>query len=111
MDQDWSAVGKAITERLDERGMTMTDLAAKSGVSLTTVRELVHVLDTRRRQPRTLVALSETLGWPGDHLAKVLHGRAAPAADQSDLDVLKVEMVELRNRVTELENHVQQLGR
>ena len=49
MDQDWAAVGAAIKARLDEQGMTMTELAARSGVSLTTVRELVHVLNTRRR--------------------------------------------------------------
>ena len=33
MNQDWSAVSTAIRARLDDRGMTMTELASRSGVS------------------------------------------------------------------------------
>jgi lambda repressor-like predicted transcriptional regulator len=102
--QDWQAVAAAIVDRLDERGMTMTDLAARSGVSLTTVRELVHVLNTRRRQPRTLAAVSEALGWPSDHLGRVLRGQAKnqePAPD--GLAAIWAELRELRARVTALE--------
>ena len=103
MSQDWSAVAVALRDRLDERGMTMTELAARSGVSLTTVRELVHVLNTRRRQPRTLASLSTALGWPAEHLGTVLRGRTLvePAAD--DLASVRRELRDLRERVEALE--------
>jgi transcriptional regulator with XRE-family HTH domain len=108
MDQDWSALGRAIADRLDERGMTMTDLANQSGVSLTTVRELVHVLNTRKRNPRTLSALAESLGWPADHLAKVLRRQAdAEEAAPGEISELRQELSELRTRVAALE---EQLG-
>jgi transcriptional regulator with XRE-family HTH domain len=106
MDQDWSAVASALRGRLDERGMTMTELATRSGVSLTTVRELVHVLNTRRRQPRILASLSTALGWPADHLGSVLRGRQ-PAHDSptGPPDVHR-ELDELRRRVEALERIV-----
>ncbi|OLT11304.1 hypothetical protein BJF78_27320 [Pseudonocardia sp. CNS-139] len=104
MNEDWSAVGAAIQTRLDEQGLTMTELAARSGVSLTTVRELVHVLSTRRRQPRVLASLSTALGWPDDHLAAVLRGRAQPEPPPPDeLAAIRRELRELRARVEALE--------
>ena len=103
MDQDWAAVATAMRDRLDEQGMTMTELAARSGVSLTTVRELVHVLNTRRRQPRTLASLSAALGWPPEHLQTVLRGRPAAAPPADDLTVVRRELRDLRSRVETLE--------
>lgn len=108
MDQDWEAVAAAIRARLEDQGLTMTDLASRSGVSLTTVRELVHVLNTRRRQPRTLVSLSTALGWPADHLGAVLRGKPTvepPAED--DLTAIRRELRELRTRVEALEHPAQ----
>lgn len=105
MSQDWVAVAAALRERLDDQGMTMTDLAARSGVSLTTVRELVHVLNTRRRQPRTLASLSTALGWPEDHLGAVLRGKIGTGEipPSGDLVVLREELRDLRRRVEALE--------
>jgi len=104
MNQDWSAVGTAIRARLDDRGMTMTELASRSGVSLTTVRELVHVLNTRRRQPRTLASLSSALGWPPDHLGTVMRGRSVDDETPPDeLATVRSELRELRDRVEALE--------
>jgi lambda repressor-like predicted transcriptional regulator len=106
LTQDWQAVATAIADRLDERGMTMTELAAQSGVSLTTVRELVHVLNTRRRQPRTLAALSVALGWPSEHLGQVLRGQpsATETAGNTDtLGVIRAELRDLQARVSALE--------
>lgn len=103
MTENWAAVAAALRERLDERGMTMTDLAAQSGVSLTTVRELVHVLSTRRRQPRTLSSLSTALGWPADHLGNVLRGRAVAAQATTDIAAIRRELRDLRRRVEALE--------
>jgi transcriptional regulator with XRE-family HTH domain len=103
MSQDWAAVGAAIRARLDERGMTMTELASRSGVSLTTVRELVHVLNMRRRQPRTLASLSNALGWPTDHLATLLRGRATEDIPADDLAEIRSDLRDLRERVEALE--------
>jgi hypothetical protein len=106
LTQDWQAVATAIADRLDERGMTMTELAAQSGVSLTTDRELVHVLNTRRRQPRTLTALSIALGWPSDHLGQVLRGQAGAtetARDTVSLGAIRAELRDLQARVSALE--------
>lgn len=101
--QDWSAVGKAIEDRLQDQGMTMTDLANRSGVSLTTVRELVQVLNVRKRNPRTLSALSETLSWPSNHLTKILNGEPVATASPDELSALREELRELRARVEALE--------
>ena len=103
MDQDWAAVGAAIKARLDEQGMTMTELAARSGVSLTTVRELVHVLNTRRRQPRTLTSLSTALGWPAEQLGAILRGQSTTALPRDELAVIRGELRDLRSRVEALE--------
>ena len=103
MNQEWSAVGAALRERLDERGMTMTELAVRSGVSLTTIRELVHVLNTRRRQPRTLASLSTALGWPSEHLGTVLRGHAVAEPPADDLASVRHELRDLRRRVEALE--------
>ncbi|MGH3341569.1 MAG: hypothetical protein ACRDPK_01560 [Carbonactinosporaceae bacterium] len=87
--------------------MTMTDLANRSGVSLTTVRELVHALSTRRRQPRILGGLSRALGWPEDHLVRVLrggtHDEPSPEGPEA-LKALQEEVRELRDRVDALED-------
>ena len=103
MNQDWSAVGAALRARLDEQGMTMTELATRSGVSLTTVRELVHVLNTRRRQPRTLASLSTALGWPAERLGAVLRGQSTTALPRDDLAAIRGELRDLRSRVEALE--------
>lgn len=105
MSQDWAAVAAALRNRLDQQGTTMTDLAARSGVSLTTVRELVHMLNTRRRQPRTLAALSTALGWPADHLGAVLRGQGAEQSDPGELATIRRELRDLRGRVEALERN------
>lgn len=111
MNEDWAAVGRAIAHRLDERGMTMTDLANQAEVSLTTIRELAHVLNTRRRHPRTLGNISKSLGWPEDHLLQVLRSGSpeAPGAetDPDELRALRQELQELRERVEALEERSQ----
>lgn len=103
MSQDWPAVGAAIRARLDDRGMTMTELATRSGVSLTTVRELVHVLNERRRQPRTLASLSSALGWPADHLGAVLRGHSTDDIATDDLAAIRRDLRDIRHRVEALE--------
>jgi prefoldin subunit 5 len=116
VDQDWGAVSKALRDRLAETGRTQTELANTARVSLTTVRELVHNLNARRRNPRTLVALSVALGWPERHLDDVLRGQASgdSAIERRDpvieelrglreqLGAVQLEIAAVRERTSEL---------
>jgi len=115
MADDWVAVGKAITARLDELGMTQLELAAKSKVSPATIRELQYNKLPRRRHPRTLEAVSTALEWPAEYLNDVLAGkRAKPYEDErSDqvlgvLDEIQDQLTEIRARLAAVE---QQLAR
>jgi transcriptional regulator with XRE-family HTH domain len=71
---NWTAVGNAITARLDEIGMQQKDLAARSNVSVATIRE-IQAGKERRRNPRILRDISVRLGCPANHLEDLLHGR------------------------------------
>nr|WP_255426511.1 XRE family transcriptional regulator [Pseudonocardia sp. C8] len=109
-DEDWDAVATAIHDRLAALRMTQMELASRAQVSITTVRELQHNLNPRRRRPQTLTAVSEALGWPGRYLAQVLVGESpAPHADEktdpvlAELTALREEVAELRQRIGELE--------
>jgi hypothetical protein len=111
LTDDWAAVAKAISERLDEKRVTQMEIAAQARISLTTLRELQHNIKPRRRRPQTLATLSEALGWPGGYLAKVLHGEdARPApAEAGDpvlgwLSSLERELHALRDRVDRVES-------
>lgn len=93
MAKDWDAVAAAIRARMTEIDMTQADLAARAGVALMTVRELQHNLQPRRRNPRTMAAVSEALGWPGDQLARVLGGQSTTDVDQDDPVLAELESV------------------
>lgn len=110
MAEEWAAVARAISSRLEELGMTQLEVAAKSKVSPATIRELQYNKMPRRRNPRTLEALSEALDWPPDHLSNVLAGTAAqPYQDEAEdpilrkLDDVLEQLHELRSRVESVE--------
>jgi len=119
--EDWTAVAKAITARASELDLRQKDLAERSGVSLAIVREIQQDRIQRRRNPRTLEALSLALGWHAQHLAAVLHGedppaRGAPAAgtplaqDRALvlLDAILRELRGLRTQVGALTRRIEQ---
>lgn len=90
MAEDWVAVAEAITGRMRELKLSQRDLAVHSNVSVATIREIQRHRIKRRRNPRTLESLSESLGWPRQHLDAVLNGRlpqdpAEPAGGDGDL--------------------------
>lgn len=112
-ESDWDAVALAIQNRLSETRATQMDIASRARVSLTTLRELQHNLNPRRRRPQTLTAVSEALGWPADYLTRVLRGEpAAPHTDEvrdpvlSALKDLEQEIRGLRARVDEIERQL-----
>jgi hypothetical protein len=109
--EDWDAVAVAIQNRLAETRMTQMDVASRARLSLTTVRELQHNLNPRRRRPQTLAAVSQALGWPPDYLQQVLHGDRPQPRDEEvadpvlhALDGLAREIRDLRERVKQIEN-------
>ena len=113
MADDWVAVGKAITARLSELGITQLDLAAKSKVSPATIRELQYNKLPRRRNPRTLEAISDALEWPVDYLSNVLAGEIAQAhEDERDdpvlgaLDEIHDQLREIRARLAAVEQQL-----
>lgn len=110
---DWDAVARAIQARLTETRMTQMEVASRAEVSLTTLRELQHNLNPRRRRPQTLSAVSEALGWPSGYLAGVLAGgQPEPHTDEARdpvlaaISSLKQEIRALRSRVDEIEQQL-----
>lgn len=111
--QDWDAVAQAISARLTDTRMTQMDVASRAQVSLTTLRELQHNLNPRRRRPQTLTAISQALGWPADHLDRILHGDRpqSPADEAHDpivraIDDLSQQVRQLRSRVEQIEQQL-----
>jgi hypothetical protein len=103
--EDWVAVAEAITGRMRELKMSQKDLAADSNVSVATIREIQKHRISRRRNPRTLESLSESLDWPREHLDAVLNGRLPqnPAADAGDDTG---DDTDLRSRLEQLERRL-----
>lgn len=111
MAKDWDAVAAAIQDRLMELDMTQAELAQRAGVALMTVRELQHNLKSRRRNPRTLAAVSVALGWPSEQLAKVLDGQGVEDPDVGDpvlaeLDAVKEDLTAIHRRLDAIERQL-----
>jgi hypothetical protein len=109
--EDWTAVSRAISDRVAELRTTQMEVAAKARISLTTLRELQRNINPRRRRPQTLAALSEALGWPADYLAKVLHGEDVQPDAKRDpvldsLAFIERELGDLRERVDRIEQQL-----
>ncbi|MCP2262244.1 hypothetical protein LX15_005978 [Streptoalloteichus tenebrarius] len=117
MTEDWAAVAAALNARTAELSMKQKELAERSGVSLAIIREMQQDRIRRRRNPRTLEALSIALGWHPQHLTAVLHGQEPPSAEGSPaptpedpvvvlLDTLVREVRGLRAQVGALANRL-----
>jgi transcriptional regulator with XRE-family HTH domain len=76
--EDWAAVAREVNSRAASLGLRQKDLAERSGVSLAIVREIQQNKTQRRRNRRTLEALSVALQWHPQHLEAVLGGLKPP---------------------------------
>lgn len=103
---DWDAVARAVQNRLAETRATQMDIAARARVSLTTLREVQHNLNPRRRRPQTLSAISEALGWPPGYLAQVLRGEAAAAHPDEVTDPVLTSLKDLEDEIAGLRERV-----
>jgi hypothetical protein len=76
--EDWRAVAVAINTRMLSLRRGQQEVALAAGVSVATVRVLQRGDRGRRAQNTTLSAVSRALGWPDDHLVRVLLGDSYP---------------------------------
>ncbi|MBL7487620.1 helix-turn-helix domain-containing protein [Frankia sp. AgB1.9] len=70
--EDWLAVANWLNSRMAERRIGQQQLADAAGVSVATVRVLQRGAGGRRVQNETLAAICRALGWPDNHLLRVL---------------------------------------
>ncbi|MGF7238236.1 MAG: helix-turn-helix domain-containing protein, partial [Frankia sp.] len=70
--ENWAAVAEALNRRMARLRIGQADLAARSGVSVSTLRTVQHGITGRRVQNRTLIAIARALDWPDDHLVRLL---------------------------------------
>jgi hypothetical protein len=109
--ENWAEVARAISDRVRELGWRQRELAERSHVSLAVVREIQRHTVERRRNRRTLEALSVALGWEPERLDGVLKGRAPQAGSHavpdgvavlSRLDSVERRLDEISKLLTEL---------
>ncbi|MFJ6672729.1 helix-turn-helix domain-containing protein [Actinosynnema sp. NPDC091369] len=110
MKEDWSAVAEAVNARATELALKQRELAEKSGVSLAIVREIQQGRIQRRRNPRTLEALSIALDWHPQHLTAVLNGQNPPEADATAAQVDNPVIPLLNTIIREIRGLRAQLG-
>jgi transcriptional regulator with XRE-family HTH domain len=113
--ENWAAVARAISERVRELGWRQRELAERSHVSASVVREIQRHTVERRRSPRTLEALSVALGWEPERLDQVLKGHAQQAGGHtapdsagpwSRLGSLESRLAEISKLLTELRSDI-----
>jgi transcriptional regulator with XRE-family HTH domain len=95
---------------MSDLGITQTELAAKSGVSVSNLRQIQHGED-RKRSRSTLAAISRGLGLPEDHLWQVSQqGAVSEGTEQVGqepaIEALRSELADLRQRVETLETRL-----
>jgi transcriptional regulator with XRE-family HTH domain len=105
---NWAAVAEAIRSRVTELGITQAQLAARSGVSESTIRQLMKNYGPRRRNRHTLEDTSKGLDWPADYLSRILDGGDAGRLSGSG-DPMRAEIDELRSRVADLTSRMEAL--
>jgi len=108
--EDWGGVAVALNERMAALRVGQQELAGRSGVSVSTLRQLQHGA-SRRVQNKTLTAIATALDWPPDHLTAVLlRGRpatsdAAPDGDPvaGGLARIEAQLTDVRERLAAVE--------
>lgn len=113
MTEDWAAVARAIDARLAELNWRQRELAERAQVSVAIVRELHRNTTQRRRNTRTLEALSLTLGWHPEHLDALLRGCTPPDRGQpetSPSDPVIARLTSIDRRLAAIERRLEELA-
>ncbi|WP_035288764.1 helix-turn-helix domain-containing protein [Actinokineospora spheciospongiae] len=109
MEEDWSAVAKAIKSRTRELGLRQRQLADRSQVSQAIIRELENHTVERRRNSKTLEALSLALEWHPGHLTALLHGkkplRPGETGDQA-MDTVLSRLEAIQDRLADISDRL-----
>ncbi|GLW90290.1 XRE family transcriptional regulator [Actinokineospora globicatena] len=109
--RNWNAVARTISARARELELSQLALAERSQVASATIRELQYNTVQRRRNTRTLEALSVALELHPGHLFAILTGRTPPSREPPPLPPLdplaRLHIVEqhvlvLRQRLDEI---------
>lgn len=112
--EDWAAVAAALNERMAARRIGQQELAAASGVSVSTLRLVQHGAG-RRVQNKTLTAIARALDWPDDHLIRILVGDRSGSTEPAErighqilatLDRVEQRLTEIGDRLTVVEQLV-----
>ncbi len=106
MTDDWAAVSRAITDRMVELSLSQRQLIERSRVSKAIVGEIQHNTVQRHRSERTLVALSQALGWHSNHLDAILKGYPPPRVG----DPVVTSEKDVPGRLTVIENELRQIN-
>jgi|tagenome__1003787_1003787.scaffolds.fasta_scaffold20948353_3 transcriptional regulator with XRE-family HTH domain len=116
VSEDWSAVAAAINERMTALGLNQRQLAERSQVALSIVREIAHNTVQRRRAGRTLEALSVALGCHPRHLAAILLGQQPPRPEDpidygadgvpARLAAIEDQLAEITKRLDEMNANI-----
>jgi transcriptional regulator with XRE-family HTH domain len=72
--ENWAAVGRAVSGRMDRLGISKAELARRVRSSETTIRDIARGIGQHNES--MLVAISAVLGWPTDYLVNILDGEA-----------------------------------
>jgi hypothetical protein len=110
-NEDWVAVGQAISDRMAQIGISTARLARETGLSETTIRYIGNPASGHNKS--TLVAISAVLGWRYDHLTNILlrqpqeNPRDASLVEAYFENLLHTEVGSVKDEVAEVMDIVQ----
>lgn len=110
MAENWTAVAREISSRAAVLGLRQKELVQRSGVSAAIVREIQQGRIKRRRNPRTLEALSVALEWHPQHLSAVLAGDRPPPTGEAPPPVPDPVVAALNTLIREVRGLRAQIG-
>jgi transcriptional regulator with XRE-family HTH domain len=107
--EDWQAVAAALNGRMAACRIGQQELSQRCGVSVSTLRAIQHGARSRRVQNKTLAAISRALGWPEDHLTRVLLATGEPPSPAEDPGQVNVILARIDQRLREMNQRLADL--
>ena len=105
MHSDWHAVARTIEDRMDQLGLSQTDLVRRSGVSDATIRKLQRGDATGEFRRPVLAAVSRALEMHPGALSAIARGDEPPRVrDFLDRRLLMEKLRAVREALNDLED-------